>query len=335
MINLLQTLINSPGISGSEGQTAQLVQRLFAPYCSEIKRDALGNVIGVRKCGKPNAKKVMLEAHMDEIGLIVTKVLAGGFLLFAPMGGVDAKILPACQVVVHGKRDVLGVIGAKPPHLTGGKTGEVNLLDMAIDTGLENAQDVVSVGDLVSFDTGFAMLSDAVCAGRCLDDRAGLAVVLGALEQVKDKQLAFDVYAVAATAEEVGLRGAKTAAYALRPDCAICVDVTHGQSPDAPAGRAFPLGSGPAVSVGPNISPVMFEEMKRLAKEEGICHTVEAEGGDTGTDAWAVQAAPGGVHTMLLSVPLRYMHTTYEVANIKDMENTARLIAAFLTRGVL
>lgn len=119
MINLLQTLINSPGISGNEEQTARLAESLFAPYCSEIRRDALGNVIGVRKSGKPNAKKVMLEAHMDEIGLIVTKVLEGGFLLFAPMGGVDAKILPACQVVVHGKKDVLGVIGAKPPHLTG------------------------------------------------------------------------------------------------------------------------------------------------------------------------------------------------------------------------
>lgn len=114
------------------------------------------------------------------------------------------------------------------------------MADMAIDTGLSCAEEVVSVGDLVSFDTGFAMLSDTVCAGRCLDDRAGLAAVLCALEKVKDKEIAFDVYAVAATAEEVGLRGAKTAAYALRPDCAICVDVTHGQSPDTPRTGRFP-----------------------------------------------------------------------------------------------
>lgn len=335
MKDIIEKLCNAPGVSGYEHEAAAVFEKLVAPYCSEIKKDAAGNVIAVKKSGRHNAVKIMIEAHTDKIGLMVKHITDDGCILFSRIGGIDTKIIPAGKVVIYGREKIYGVIGAVPPHVSRGDGKKApKAEDLCVDTGLsaQKLAELVSVGDVMEFDTSFTQLLGKRIAASACDDRAGVAILVKCLMLLQNEQVDADVYAVAAVQEEVGLRGAGVATTEIEPDIAICVDVCHGKTPDA-SDNVFEAGGGTVITVGPNIHPEVSDRLISLAREKEIAYQIDADGGDTGTDTWIVQVRGKGVKTGLLSIPLRYMHTPYEVMDSTDAEATASLICEFI-KGV-
>ena len=335
MKNTLIELSSLGGISGFENTVRSSIRGLLDKYCDEVSEDKLGNYIGKIKCGKENPEKIMLVAHTDGIGFVVSDILDKGFLRISPVGGIDAKILLGCDVTVWGKNAINGVIGAKPPHLMSAedssKTPKIS--DMVVDTGYskEELEKFVSIGDMVTFSEGaMPLLGESIC-GKYLDDRAGIVSLFIAAEKIKEKNINKDVYLLLSSQEEVGTRGASVGAFGINPDAAIVVDVTHGKTPDADADRAFPCGSGAAVCVGPNIHPYMYELAEKCAKKNDIPYETEVEGGATGTDAEVVQIAREGIPCALLSIPLKYMHTSVEMLGFSDVCAVGNLIAEMVS----
>ncbi len=335
MIETLKILSDEGGISGFEYAVAPKVEELLKKYCSDVARDKCGNVIGWVRCGRKDAPTVMIEAHMDGIGLMVTDITDRGFITFVPIGGIDPRILPSAEVMVCGKKELFGVIGAKPPHLQSAEDAKAapKIEDMAIDVGLsaEEVRKLVTVGDMVYFKTQAVSLPcGSGVSGKYLDDRAGIVSLLVCLEHLKNTKLPSHLAVLCAVQEEVGLRGAKMGACSIFPAAALVVDVCHGNTPDSGSESVFEPGSGTVLSLGPNIHPKMAQIAKRAADKENIKYSIDADGGDTGTDAWAVQVARTGVATLLLSIPLRYMHTTVETLSMDDVTATGALLAQTL-----
>ncbi len=332
MKELLKTLSCMRGISGFEYRIADKVKELFKPYADEVYIDRLSNVIAVKKSKKENAPKLMIEAHLDEIGLMVRDIDERGFIGFVSVGGIDTRILPAMEVIVHGREDILGVIGAKPPHLTDKDEADKasKITDMSIDTGLskEKVKELVAVGDAISFKGGFSELLDGIVSGKSLDDRASIAVLAELLKRLSGKELDFDLYIVSAVSEEVTSSGAMASGYEIAPDLAIALDVTHGITADN-SKDAFELGSGAIVAKGPNLHPVLSDRLIKTAKNNDIKYEIEVEGGNTGTDAWVLQVSGDGIPTALVSIPLRYMHTTVEALDMKDLNAVCDLLEKF------
>lgn len=329
---MIKKLSDLRGISGFEYRLSDELAALFGPYTDEVTFDSLGSMIAVRRSETKDAKKIMIEAHCDEIGLMVQDIDDRGFITFVNIGGVDPRVLPAAEVVVHGRRDLPGVIGAKPPHLMGEKEQDkaAKLTDMAIDVGMpaQAVRSLVGVGDSITLPQSVGRLAGTRFSGKTLDDRAGVAALLGVMQGLP-RNLQADVYAVVAVQEEVGCRGAKTAAYGILPDVALVVDVCHGVTPDN-SDNAFAIGSGTVISLGPNIHPYISRRLTALAKQYQIPYSIDVDGGNTGTDAWTIQVARTGVATGLLSIPLRYMHTGVETVDIADVEATRDLISRFI-----
>ena len=330
MRELIQKLSDLRGISGFEYRLNREIAKMFEPYADEVRLDALGNVIAIKRSKKNNAPSVMIEAHCDEIGLMVTSITDEGFLTFANVGGVDGRILPSLQVIVHGKRDVFGVVGIKPSYLLEeGKS--VPIKDMAIDTGLliDEVKELISIGDSITVAQSVGKLGTRQWSGKTLDDRASVAAVIAMMKKLKNEEPNVDVYAVAAVQEEVGCRGGKVAAYGINPTMAVAIDVTHGITPDN-SENAFEVGKGATISVGPNIHPKLAKRLFDTAKKHNIKAETEVDGGNTGTDAWEIQIAADGVPTALLSIPLKYMHTSVETLAISDVEAVSSLLWHFI-----
>lgn len=333
MNELIKKLSDMRAISGFEYRISENIKELFAPYSDEVYIDALGNVTAVKRCGRENAPKVMIEAHMDEIGLMVKDIDERGFITFVNVGGVDSRILPSAEVVVHGKEDIPGVIGAKPPHLqsAGECAKSAKITDMAIDVGMSKAEveKNVSVGDSITLPQSWGLLDGGQFSGKSLDDRASVAILIEVMRRIDKIKLDVDVYAVAAVQEEVGCRGAQTAAYSINPTAAVAIDVCHGITPDN-SYNAFEAGSGVVISMGPNIHPLMQKRLSATADRYNIKTSLDVDGGDTGTDAWTIQIARCGIPTALLSIPLKYMHTSVETLDIADVEGAASLLTFFI-----
>ena len=330
----LMKLSSLGGISGFEYTITEDIKSLLYDFCDETYVDAFSNVVGIFKCNKKNAKKVMIEAHIDGIGLMVKDIEKDGFISFVPIGGIDSGVLPYTEVIVCGKKKLYGVIAAKNSAVQNDDELEKKypIDELVIDVGMSESdiRKYVTVGDMITFYTGAKKLKNKVFSGKYFDDRAGLITLLLALKKLKNTLLDFDVYILAATSEEVGLRGAKIGAHAIMPDCAIVVDVCHGKTPDSGSESTFELGSGAIISKGPNIHPYLSSLAQAIAEKEKIKFEIDVDGGDTGTDAWAVQVTKSGVPTLLLSIPLRYMHTTIETLSYDDLESIGSLIASLL-----
>ena len=327
MQQLIWHLSNLRGTSGYEYRTNREIARLLKPFCDSVEQDSLGSVIACKKCGKENAPRVMIEAHMDEIGLMVSGITDEGFVTFTDIGGVDQRILPSLEVTIHGKMDVGGVISAA--RAEDGKSYKRD--DMAIDTGLDpdTVRALVTVGDSITLPQSVGELGKKQFSAKTMDDRASVAAIIGTMKKLRGEKLDCDVYAVAAVQEEVGCRGGRTTAFSVAPDIAIAVDVTHGITPDNDKG-AFAVGGGTVISVGPNIHPRLSKRLIGTAKDKGIKYQIEAEGGDTGTDAWEMQVAGAGCASALLSIPLKYMHTSVETLAVSDVKAVSDLLAEFI-----
>ncbi|NLV91378.1 MAG: M42 family metallopeptidase [Firmicutes bacterium] len=334
---LLRELSEGTGVSGYESKAIDILRNYAADIADEIREDPLGNLLILKKgSGNQPRPKVMLAAHIDEIGLVVTKVESGGFLRFAPMGGVDQRVLPGQEVIVHGRRDLKGVIGAKPPHVQSpGESNEAyKMEDLYIDLGMstEKANELVAVGDIVTFAREMIDLQNQRLAGKAIDDRSGVAMMMEALRHLQYMDHVCDVYAVATVQEEVGLRGATVGTYGIVPDLGIAIDVGHGDMVGVPKADTIPLGKGPGIGYGPHVHPRIFDKLVEIAKEWNIDYSVEVSNRPGGTDAFAIQVSRAGVPTVLLSLPLRYMHTPVETLDWKDVEAGGRLLALFISQ---
>lgn len=333
-MHLLYKICSIPALSGFEHTGSEALLAIFKDYLSDCQIDPSGNVMGFLRCGKKDAPLIMLEAHYDTIGLVVSNILDGGFLTFASLGGFDPRILPSQEVIIHGKKDIYGVIGAKPPHILSAadRKKAVKLDDLTIDTGYsrEELEKIVSVGCPITVKHKHMHLGEDKFSGSGLDNRAGVYAHLKAAQLLKEENLNADICVVAAHSEEIGRFGAKISADRLNPSLAVVVDVTHGDTPDGEKGRTCTLGKGPAVCLGPNLNRKYTSLLKKAIEDNKIDYQTEVEPGDTGTDAWDIQVSSFGIPCVLLSIPLRYMHTTVETLSLSDLESTSAAIAAFV-----
>lgn len=331
---LLRQLSQAAGISGYEDEVRALVRAALEPLADEVRSDALGNLIAVRRGeGEGPRHSIMLAAHMDEIGLVVTG-LEGSFIRFHPVGGVDLRTILGQEVIVHGAEPLPGIVASRPPHVLSaadmGKTVPVDKL--FIDVGLTGQAlgERVHVGDLITIRRAFLPLAGGYCAGKAFDDRAGVVALAVCLDYLRGMRPTWDVYAVATTQEEVGLRGATVSAYGLAPDIAIAVDVGFGKQQGVSDSKIIEMDGGPAIAMGPNVHPMMFDRLVSTARQRELKHQVEVIAGASGTDGWAIQVAREGIPTAVLSIPLRYMHTSVETLCIRDVERTGRLMSHFV-----
>ncbi len=331
----LSLLSMASGVSGYEVSIASLVRERFKRLTDEVRSDQIGNVYALKKGNGQGYKgKIMLAAHMDEIGLMVKKIDPRGFLQFTSIGGVDQRTLLSQEVLVHGRQTIPGIIGSIPPHLLHNEDSDkaVKMEEMVIDVGLSPVKidESIQVGDVITLRRETYPLLNNVMAGKSLDDRAGVVVMMVCLEELSRLQFAHDVIAVATTQEEVGVRGALTSAYTLNPDLAVAIDVTHGSTPDTKGQVAINMGKGPTVALGPNIHPAIYRQLSEIAQEHRLPIQIEPVPGSSGTDAWAIQVTQAGIPTGLISIPLRYMHTSVETLDMQDVLNSGKLLAHFI-----
>ena len=339
-LQFLRNLIETPSPSGFEQPVQRVVREYVAPYADEVKTDVHGNVIAVKNPG--GYPRLMLAGHCDQIGMMIQHVTDDGYLYFAAIGGIDPAIMPGIPVVVHNERgSVRGVIGRKPIHLLSAAERDkprLEISEMFIDIGAadkDEAKTVVDIGDSATFDLHFEDLMGGLVAGPGFDDKVGSFVIMEALRLIGKKKLNCAVYAVSTVQEELGLRGARTAAFSIDPQAGIAVDVTHGSDYpgcDCKKTGECKLKAGPTIARGPNINPVLQKLLQKTAEDKKIPWQPEPEPRATGTDANSIQISRGGVATALVSIPNRYMHTPVEVIALEDLESAAKLLAETLLK---
>lgn len=334
LFDTLERLCGLGGPSGYERSVAQAAKELLEPLMDEVSIDRLGNVIGVRRCGKPNAKRLLLDAHLDEIGLIVTGI-EEGFLRFAPIGGVDPRMLPARELTILTQPEPLfGVVACLPPHVQTAADHDksVAIEDLRVDVGMsqEQAEKAIPIGTPMVYREGcFRLAGDQVC-GKSLDDRSCFTILLRTAELLKDTDLDVDLYIMGSVREEVSGTGAIVGTNAINPDWCVATDVTFGITPGLSEDEVpCKLYGGPAIGMGPNMTWGLTDRMVAKAKAHDIPYQLDIMEGHTGTNGWHMQICREGVPTSVVSLPLKYMHSPIEVVSLEDMENVARLLAAF------
>lgn len=332
----LERLSEASGISGYEASVRELVREEFSQYADETRVDTMGNLIALKhgqaEAGLPR-RSIMLAGHMDEIGLLVTK-LEKGFVRFTTVGGFDLRVLLGQEVVVHGRRDLAGIIATRPPHVLKEEDRQrVMPLDQVfIDVGLshDDLEKWVRVGDMITVQRQFIELAGDLVSGKAFDDRAAVACIGHCLRHLTTLKHTWDVYAVATVQEETGLKGAFTSTFGIAPDVGIAIDVGQGDMLGVSEVDTVKVGGGPAIGFGPNIHPLIHSRLVEAAKAYEIAYQMDPIPGPSGTDAWAIQVTREGIPTALISIPLRYMHTNVETLSLKDLQRAGRLLAVFI-----
>jgi endoglucanase len=340
IVEVLEKLSNACGVAGREDEVRKIVRDSLKTYVDEISEDKLGNIIAVKK-GKKSAPRVMLAAHMDEIGLFVKTITKEGFLQFTKIGGIDDRILLGQKVMVHTEKGPLhGIIGSKPPHIQKEEERKKVLTydELFIDIGAESQEEAkkmgVKIGDPVSFDIKFAKIGNDVVVGKAFDDRVGCAIMIETMKMLKQTECT--VYAVGTVQEEVGLRGATVAAFGIYPDVGIALDVTvAGDVPGVKEVEApVKMRKGPAIEVadmGLITHPKVLRLLVEAAEENNIPYQLET-GLPGSTDAARIALTREGVPSGVVSVPTRYIHSPASMASLKDMENAVKLTVAALQK---
>ncbi len=334
-MNIKQTIFilsETPGASGSETEAANAALEMLKETCPDARIEN-GCVIGSPAPHREGLEHLVIDAHIDQIGLIVTAVTETGFIKFSDIGGIDRRILPCLQVKIHGKCDITGVICSVPPHLSDGGEKIKNIDEMAIDAGLtaEKAKEIISPGDSITFDTKCMDLIGNRMTGGALDDRCAVAGILYAMELIRGKKLKYNVTVLFSTQEELGERGAKISAYNLEPDVALAVDVSFGYAQGESEVKCGHLSEGPMIGISPSLSREISDKLVSVAKKSGIPYQIEVMNGLTSTNADCFSVSRKGAKTCTVSIPLRYMHTPVEVIDLRDVELTGKLLAAFIT----
>lgn len=330
MTEFLRKATVIPGVTGNERRIAEYVRDCFAPLCDEVSIDCMNNVIAHKKGSGP---RVAVFAHIDEIGMMVSAIEEDGCLRMAPVGGVDPRILPGMRVRVYGTQPLMGVVGAKAPHLMDAKEREVNYTfdNLYIDLGMdaEKVRTLVQVGDTVCLEHHYTELLNHRISVKTCDDRACVAMMLKACEALGEMRHEADLWFVASTQEEIGSHGASAACFGIDPDLCVAFDVCHAVTPGAPEKMTFDL-SALVATMGPFINPFMRAKLTEVAKQQNIRLQPSVRARQTFTDADFVSIVRGGIPTVLFELPLRYMHTHVEVADTRVLEDGARLLTHYL-----
>lgn len=333
----LMDLSRFHSVSGNEITFSSYLKTLLEPYSESVIIDNKYNVIAQISAPKEGKPTLLLDAHLDEIGMVVTYIDDEGFLHIGNCGGIDRRLLLAQEVIVHGEKPIIGIIATIPPHLQKDedrkKTPEID--DILIDIGMnqKQAEQVVSLGSMVTIVSKSEMLLNDRIKARALDDRAGIVSILKALDYLKGQDLQCGLYVLFSVQEEVGERGAQTGGFSINPDIAIAVDVSFAHTSDAEEHKCGKMGEGVMIGIAPTLNKQISRKMIALAKKEEIPYQQEIMSGDTGTNADALGLTQNGVCTGLLSIPLRYMHTPVEEVQISDIDAVSRLLSVYIKAG--
>ena len=336
-MNLKETIIKlseAVGASGAETPAAETALDMLKKYCPDAEI-INGNVIGRYGTHRDGLPALVLDAHIDQIGMVVTYITDSGFVKVGNLGGLDRRLLPAQQVVIHGKKDIKGVICSVPPHLSRGEGKVPEIDDIAIDTGYSKAEleEIVSLGDSITFDVKCRCLAGHRITGGALDDRCGVAAILYALELLENRETAYNVTVIFSTQEELGERGARIGGFALAPDVAIAVDVSFAYAEGEDEKKCGYLGKGVMIGISPCLSREISQGLINAAESANLPYQHEVMNGLTSTNADQYAVAREGAKACTLSIPLRNMHTPVEVIDIDDVRNTAEILAEFMGRA--
>lgn len=335
-LQFLETLLKTPSPSGFEEPIQRIVREYAGTFADRVTTDLHGNVIASINPDHP--LRVMLAGHCDQIGLIVQFINPDGFIHVQPLGGWDVQMLIGQKMVIWtANGPVPGIIARKAIHLlTDEERKQVpKMHDLWIDVGAKNADEVkqkVRIGDPVTLELDYRTLPNQIMFGVAMDDKTGLWVVMEALRRAKEKGVDCGLYAASTVQEEVGLRGARTAAHSINPQIGIAVDVTHATdcpTIDKRQEGEVKLGEGPVVFRGPNMSPRIVDLLIQAAAKGAIPYQLSALCRPSGTDANAIQISRDGVATALVSIPNRYMHSPVEMISLDDIDRAADLLAEF------
>ena len=334
---VLEKLCCAVGVSGSEEGASEVACELLKEYADNASVDKFGNVtafIGDKNNGK---KTLLLEAHIDEIGFVVTYIDDKGFIKTAECGGTDRRLYAAQTVTIHSKHPVRGVISTLPPHVSSDSKSAMKKEDIVIDTGYnkETLEKLVSLGDRITIDGKFSVLSGTRVSGKAVDDRGGVAAVLYALSLLKDKEADYNIAVLFASQEETGSRGATIGAYTSEADYCLSTDVSFAYTPGAKKEKCGIMGKGAMIGISPVLSEEVTEKLKAVASDKNIPVQFEVMGGETGTDADEISVIKSGIKTGLISIPLKYMHTPVEVVDTEDIKAVGKLMYKFAVGGAL
>lgn len=319
-------------VSGREDMGMGQLSELCTDYFDSYEITPIGSFIGRINCGKENAKTLLLDAHFDEVGFMVSDICDGGFLKFVNIGGIDPRILSASEVLIHGKKTIPGVFTSKPPHLQepGESKKAMKLEDLAIDTCYtkEQLEEIVKIGTPISYRATVERLQDDSIVGKSFDDRICIVSILRALELLKGKELPINIAVQFSGGEETGYKGAMTSSYRIAPDYAVVLDVTNAYVPDAPIYRkGTVIGGGGSISYSAQTNRMLTDMTVTVAREKNIPIQLFAEANRTGTNSGAVQTSRDGIPTVLISIPLKNMHTANEIIKISDVLEVSKLIS--------
>lgn len=327
-VKLLKELTSAAGVSGSEEHIVKLLKDKLEPY-GEVSVDAMNNVY----CTFGEGYHFLLDAHIDEIGLIVTEITDDGFIKVSKCGGVDNRMLLGCEVSVWGKQEIKGVISTLPPHLqTADDEKKVpDIKDISIDTGLtaDELNNLISLGDKVTFKRNFTELLNNRISASCLDDRSGVAAIMMCLDRLK--KLPCRITVMFSSQEELGTRGAKIGPYSKNVDEAISVDVSFAYSPGCNRADCRELGKGAMIGFSPILDKSISNRLADIAEKQSIPFQREIMSGRTGTNADVISISESGIKTALISIPERYMHQPVEVIDIADINSVVDLICAYIS----
>lgn len=332
----LKELLSTPTLSGNETAGQRLWCDYARQFADEVITDAYGNAVAILNPG--GSPKIMLDGHVDEIGLMVKHIDDKGFLYVQNVGGVDAAQLRGKRLDIHGGKGIVrGIVGATAIHLQDREKDQKapKIHEIHIDIGAADGKEArkrVAVGDPVTFVEGFEMMTDHVAVARAFDNRAGTWAVIEALRLAKDEGVKCCLCACSSIQEETGLNGAKMQVFNVKPDLAIAVDVTHATDTpgiDVKQHGEVKMGKGPTLSLGRENHPRIIDRLRKVARKREIEIQEETFSTRGGTDAYAIWTANGGVPSTILSIPNRYMHSTVEMLDLRDLENVSKLLAAF------
>ena len=332
MFDLINKITHIPSVSGNEKTALPVIKEILSPYTDNVFCDNFGNIKAV--FGKGG---ILLEAHIDKIGMIVTFAGENGFIKAAPIGSIDARILPAGNVKILAEKELYGVAASVPPHLASAEDSKTakEVTDVNIDTGLstEEAKKLICVGDRIMYDEKTVMLSEDELCSMYLDNSIGAAVIIRTVEILKEHGSLDNLTLCFTAQEEAGLRGAGAAVYGAENEKVICVDTSFASSPGVRPEKSGRMGAGPMIGFSPVLDSEMSCELKKLAEEKEIPYSVEVMGASTGTNADVISKSFSGFRTALVSVPIRNMHTPSEICDLNDIEDSAYLIAEYIMKG--
>ena len=326
-------------VSGFEYRATEEIRNIYGHCFDEIVADSVGNHVLVRRCGRENARRILVDAHLDEVGMLVSDVLEGGFLRIVNIGGIDPAIMQAADVSVYGKEILRGVVISIPPHLRADKDGKLPAVEeLMIDVGegysTDELMELVPIGTPVGFSPNYSKVGDKYIAGKSFDDKACAAVAAAAVADTGREELAGDVYLCLSAREESSREGGVSpACFNIDPDYAMVLDVNLGNAPDAPARETVEMGKGISISYSAATHRGLTEAFWELCEAGDISHTACAAPSSTGTNATAVNLSGLGVPVVDVGLPLRNMHTYNEVISLDDCESLYRAVSAFVTSG--